>query len=141
MEDKLILYPIFPLLALTIFVMFRTFTMRVKAVKSGEISHKYYRLYNEGTEPAAQQQNTRHYSNLMELPPLFYVTCILIYATGINSASLTVLAWLFVLCRFAHSYIHLGGNQLRYRYKVFLLLNKPCMAIKPSFFEVAELAL
>lgn len=119
MEDKLILYPIFPLLALTVFVMLRTFLMRIAAVKSGEISHKYYRLYNEGTEPAAQQANSRHLTNLMEVPPLFYITCIMIYVTGTNSLALLISAWLFVLSRFAHSYVHLGKNQLKYRYKVF----------------------
>ncbi|MBT5331640.1 MAG: hypothetical protein HOL48_07660 [Porticoccaceae bacterium] len=119
MEDKLILYPIFSLLALTLFVMLRTFMMRVKAVKSGEISHKYYRLYNQGTEPAVQQANTRHLTNLMEVPPLFYITCILIYVTGINSLVLLICAWLFVLSRFIHSYVHLGKNRLKSRYKVF----------------------
>lgn len=119
MEDKLILYPIFALLTLTIYVMFRTFAMRVAAVKSGDISHKYYRLYNEGIEPATLQANTRHLTNLMEVPVLFYITCILIYVTGINSLALLICAWLFVISRFAHSYVHLGKNQLKYRYKVF----------------------
>lgn len=119
MEDKLILYPIFPMLALTVFVMFRTFFMRVKAVKSGAISHKYYRLYNEGEEPAAQRANSRHVTNLMELPPLFYITCILIYVTGINSMLLLACAWIYVTARFAHTYVHLGTNRLRPRYRLF----------------------
>ena len=121
MEDKLILYPIFPMLALTVYVALRTFLMRISAVKSGAISHKFYRLYNEGIEPAAQQANTRHFSNLLEIPPLFYITCILIYVTGINSLLLMICAWLFVLSRFIHSYVHLGSNRLTQRYQIFFL--------------------
>lgn len=119
MEDKLILYPIFPLLALTVFVMMRTFIMRVAAVKSGAISHKFYRLYSGGHEPEAQQANTRHVTNLLEIPPLFYITCVLIYSADINSIFLMICAWLFVITRFAHTFVHLGSNRLKYRYRVF----------------------
>ena len=119
MEDKLILYPIFPLLALTCYVLFRTFFMRVAAVKSGAVSYKHYRLYDEGEETPACRANTRHVANLLELPPLFYITCILIYVTGINSVLLLSCAWLFVLTRYANSYIHLGSNNVIHRYKIF----------------------
>ena len=119
MGDKLILYPIFPLLALTAFVMFRTFFMRVAAIKSGAISHKFYRLFEGGTEPAKQRANTRHLNNMLQVPPLFYITCMLIYVTGINSIALIAFAWLFVVTRFLHSYVHLGANRLKYRYKIF----------------------
>ncbi len=119
MSDTLILYPIFPLLALTFYVLFRTFFMRVAAVKSGTVSAKHYRLYTEGEEPEACRANSRHLTNLLELPPLFYISCLLIYVTGINSVILTALAWLFVLSRFLHSYIHLGKNNIRHRYRVF----------------------
>lgn len=121
MADELILYPIFPLLALTFYVLFRTFFMRVAAVKAGTVSAKHYRLYNEGDEPPACRANSRHLTNLLELPPLFYIACLLIYVTGTNSLLLTLLAWIFVLARFAHSYIHLGKNNVRHRYKVFAL--------------------
>lgn len=121
MADKLILYPIFPLLALTVYTLFRTFILRVNAVKSGEVSHTFYRLYNNGEEPAACQASSRHLSNLLEIPPLFYITCLLIYVTGINSAALLSCAWLFVLSRFIHSYVHLGSNRLKHRYKIFFI--------------------
>lgn len=119
MHDKLILYPIFPMLALTCFVLFRTFFMRVSAVKSGDVSFKHYRLYNEGEETPTCRAHSRHVTNLLELPPLFYITCILIYVTGINSVLLLSCAWLFVLTRFVHSYIHLGSNNVIHRYKIF----------------------
>jgi hypothetical protein len=119
MEDKLILYPIFPLLALTCYVLFRTFFMRVAAVKSGAVSYKYYRLYDEGEETPACRANTRHLANLLEIPPIFYITCILIYVTGINSILLLSCAWSFVLSRYLHTYVHLGRNKIRQRYLIF----------------------
>ena len=119
MPDKIILYPIFPLLALTVYVLLRTFLSRLKAVKSGAISPKFYKTYSEGKEPEEQAINARHLSNLMETPPLFYITCLLIYVTGINSLLLTICAWLFVGSRFAHSYIHLGSNNVIHRYRIF----------------------
>lgn len=121
MQNTLILYPIFPMLALTVYVLFRTFLMRVSAVKSGQVSHKHYRLYNEGEEPAACRANSRHLTNLLEIPPLFYISCILIYVTDINSLTLMICAWLFVLARFVHSYVHLGSNRLRNRYRIYFV--------------------
>jgi|MEHZ01.3.fsa_nt_MEHZ010847633.1_3 hypothetical protein len=121
MADKLILYPIFPMLALTVYVLFRTFLMRVAAVKSGEVSHKYYRLYSMGDEPEACRANSRHLTNLLEIPPLFYISCILIYVTDTNSLVLMICAWLFALSRFIHSYVHLGTNRLRNRYRIYFV--------------------
>ena len=59
MQDKLILYPIFPMLALTVYVMLRTFLSRLKGVKSGTVSPKFYKTYNEGTELQEQAINSR----------------------------------------------------------------------------------
>ena len=121
MQKTLILYPIFPMFALTAYVAFRAFIMRVAAVKSGAISHEYYRLYNGGEEPQSCRVYTRHLANLLEFPPLFYISCVLVYIADINSLTLMVCAWLYVITRFIHSYVHLGSNRLRYRYRIFFL--------------------
>ena len=121
MQKTLILYPIFPMFALTAYVVFRAFTLRVAAVKSGAISHKYYRLYSGGEEPQLCRAYTRHLTNLLEFPPLFYISCILVYVTDINSLTLMVCAWFYVITRFIHSYVHLGSNRLRNRLRIFFL--------------------
>ena len=43
----------------------------------------------------------------------------LIIATGLADAAFVVLAWLFVLSRLAHSYIHLGSNYPPHRLYAF----------------------
>lgn len=121
MEKILILYPIFPMFALTAYVVFRAFIMRVAAVKSGAISHEYYRLYSGAEEPQSCRVNTRHLTNLLEFPPLFYISCVLVYVTDINSLTLMICAWLYVITRFIHSYVHLGRNRLRNRVRIFFL--------------------
>ena len=63
----------------------------------------------------------QHYENLFELPVLFYIVCTSLYATAHVDTLNLVLAWAFVLSRFAHAYIHIGKNRLLRRRNVFLL--------------------
>ena len=61
--------------------------------------------------------------NLLELPQLFYVGCLLIYIANIASPSLVVLAWLYAVFRIAHSVVHLTYNNPVHRLYVFAASN------------------
>ena len=65
----------------------------------------------------------RNYMNLLELPMLFYVVCLLLYVTG-GASSLTIaLAWAYVVLRVVHSAIHLSYNHVMHRLAAFTLSN------------------
>lgn len=119
MQANSILIPIFPLFALTLFVMVRLFLLRVEAVKSGAVSIGFYRVFKNGVEPDKALAYSRHLTNLLELPPLFYISCILIFVTDTNSVFVLICAWVFVIARYLHAYIHLGGNNVRHRFRAF----------------------
>ncbi|NIP17396.1 MAG: hypothetical protein GWM87_03985, partial [Xanthomonadales bacterium] len=108
------------MLALTMAVGMRMGYARYTAVRRGEVNPKYYELY-KGEEPEGLRKISRHYVNLLEVPPLFYVVCIIAYVTGQSSTLLLALAWLYVLLRVAHSLIHLGPNIVINRFRVFVL--------------------
>ena len=59
------------------------------------------------------------YHNQLELPVLFYVVMLLALITKTLDVDLYVLAWMFVLARYPHAYIHVTSNRLDRRTGVF----------------------
>ena len=60
-----------------------------------------------------------NFRNLLELPVLFYVLCLLLYVTGIADAWDLLAAWIFVGLRVVHSVIHCTVNIVMYRFYAY----------------------
>lgn len=116
------LYPMFAMVILTCAVAIYLFRLRVKAVKAGEIRLSQFRL-NTGEVPDAINQAARNYSNLFEVPVLFYTAGAIAIALGIQVPAMIITAWIFVLARIVHSWIHLTGNNVIHRLWAYMLGN------------------
>lgn len=117
------IYPMLTLIALTFAVAFYLLALRISAVRAGRVSIGYYRVYSGDTPPTRQEQAARHYSNLFEVPLLFYITCVTAMTLGIHSGPLLTLAWAYVAARLIHSAIHLTYNNVIHRLAAFLASN------------------
>jgi len=84
------------------------------------VDPKYYSLYL-GQEPEELRVISRHVINLLEVPPIFYIGAVIAFVTGQGGTILLALAWAYVALRLAHSAIHLGGNVVIWRFRVFVL--------------------
>lgn len=115
MDDRALLYPMFAMVLLTATTLARLFTKRLAAVRAGTADARYFKTYQEGSEPVATAQLSRNFSNLFEAPVLFYVACVSAMVTGLSSGAMVGLAWLYVLARVVHSWIHTGPNSLNPR--------------------------
>jgi len=115
-----ILYPLFAMMLLVTIVVTLLWWLRFSAIKSRNVSIKYYRSYS-GEEPEYNKVVSRHYSNLFEMPVLFYLVVVMVYVTGHTTPWMVGLAWSYVMCRYVHSYVHLTGNNVKVRFSVFLL--------------------
>ena len=90
---------------------------RYGAVKSGEAKVGQYKVRT--TEPASSVTVANNLINQFELPVLFYVLCLTLHVTnGVNYLTLA-LVWIFVISRYAHAWIHLTSNNLRFRSRAF----------------------
>ncbi len=114
-----ILFPIVAMVALVVFVVVRIARSRIRAVRRRDISVGFYKLYQGSEEPDELRALRRHFANLFELPILFYVACIVAYVSVQVDIFLVLLAWLFVVSRYVHSYIHLTSNIVIYRFRVY----------------------
>jgi len=93
---------------------------RFRAVKEGAVDPRIFRTYRDKsgmTDTMLKMSN--HYDNLLQMPIVFYVVCILIYVTQRVDEVFIVLAWLFLAARVVHSFIHLGKNNTLYRFLSF----------------------
>lgn len=116
------LYPLFAMVLVTFAVAIYLFRLRVKAVKSGEIRLSQFRL-NSGDMPDEVAQAARNYTNLFEVPMLFYTAGAIAIALGIQVPVMIITAWIFVLARIAHSWIHLTSNNVIHRMRAYMLGN------------------
>ncbi len=114
-----LIYPMFAMVLLTATVLVILFRSRVSAVREGQVTAKYFRIYQGEVEPESTAKPARHFANLFEAPTLFYAACLAAMVTGQTGAALVTLAWLYVAARIAHAYIHLGGNRLRLRIRAY----------------------
>lgn len=115
-----VLYPVFAMFALTIGVVLRLAAMRFAAVKHGKVNPRYYEAHL-GEEPPHLRIASRHLSNLLELPLLFYVGCLLAFVTHQSGMFVVALAWAYVALRVIHTLIHLGSNVVLWRFRVFAM--------------------
>ena len=61
-----------------------------------------------------------NFSNLLELPVLFYAVCLMLFVTGEVTQAQIILDWLYVLLRGLHSLIHVSYNRVVHRWAVYV---------------------
>lgn len=96
-------------------------TCRIRSVTSGEVKIKYYRLMQGQDVSDRITATTRCFNNMFEVPVMFYVVCTLYISLQATSIFAVVLAWLFVVFRFALALIHLTHNNVLHRMVTFWL--------------------
>jgi hypothetical protein len=131
-----ILGPIFALGFWTFIVLNFVGFSRIRAGMKGIVSANDFRLGESENVPDRVRLPNRNYMNLLELPQLFYVACLLIYAIGITSPTTVALSWLYVILRIGHSIVHLSYNNPVHRLWVFAASNTTLLVL----WSVAALA-
>lgn len=114
-----IFWPVIAQVALIHAIYFLMLRRRYTAVRAG--TAKASDFWIPAIEPEPSATVARSLINQFELPVLFFLVCTLLYVTaGVNHAVVAI-AWLFVLSRFAHAYIHVTSNRLRIRQRLFVI--------------------
>ncbi|MEZ5789223.1 MAG: MAPEG family protein [Xanthobacteraceae bacterium] len=119
MSMRAVLAPLFVEVLLTFGLMLWMGAMRVRLVRSGQVRPQDIAL-REPNWPKHVLQVQNAASNQFELPVLFYVLTILSIITRDADLTFVILAWVFVLLRLAHAYIHVTSNNVRHRGLAFI---------------------
>ena len=118
MTIQMVLLPVFVQIALTFALLIWMARARTSSVSRGETKIRDIAL-RQPAWPAQATQISNCYDSQFQLPPLFYVLVILAWVTRQADLIFVVMAWIFVLARLAHAYIHTTSNHVPTRFWVF----------------------
>jgi hypothetical protein len=115
-----ILYPVFLQVFLTLAVLALLAVARARAIRTMDRQRGNPDLAMGRTQwPDDATKRAANFRNQFELPVLFYVLTILSIMTRHADIVFVVLAWVFVLSRFGHAYIHTTSNNVIQRGRVY----------------------
>lgn len=115
-----LIQPVVALVVLTAIVALMMGVFRNVALIRGAVSARYFRTFTEDKPAEWVERPARAYMNLLELPVLFYVVCLLMLTTGRFDSVQVSLAWVFVIVRTGHAFVHIGFNYVPLRFAAFV---------------------
>jgi len=118
MTIQMVLLPVFVQVALTFGLLIWMASARTASVTRGETKLRDIAL-GQSAWPAKPTQISNCYDSQFQIPLLFYVLVVLAWITKQADLIFVVMAWIFVLSRLAHAYIHTGSNHVPTRFRVF----------------------
>jgi len=119
LNPKLIFLPVLALVLWTFIVLLILPFRRFALIRSGQVGINDFKLQETERVAEVAVQVNRNYMNLLEMPVLFYLACVLLYLLdGVTNLSL-ILAWSYLGLRVVHSLIHLTYNKVFHRFLVF----------------------
>jgi hypothetical protein len=118
MSVQMILLPLFVEVVLTFVLLFWMAPLRARDFSSGAVRPEDVAL-REPKWSGRSLQVAYSFSNQFEMPVLFYVLTILEYVTHLAGLVFVVLAWVFVIFRILHAYVHVTSNVVRLRGALF----------------------
>jgi len=114
----MVLLPVFVQVALTFALLFWMASARTGSVRRGETKIRDIAL-GQPAWPEHPTQIGNCYHSQFQIPLLFYVLVILAWITKQADLIFVVMAWIFVIARLAHAYIHTTSNHVPTRFRVF----------------------
>ena len=111
-----LLAPIVALVGLTALVWLSMVLVRNATILRGITRADYYRDYQSFAPPEWVERPARTFNNLLQVPVLFYLVCVLMLITrNLDQAQLDI-AWTYVVMRVIHATIYIGWNNVTYRF-------------------------
>jgi hypothetical protein len=119
MKPTLIFLPLLAQVLLTIYAYVRLAAVKSRAVAAGQVDERRRALHDDAWPDSVVQVNN-NIRNQFEVPVLFYVLILALFALGAVGVFAHAVAWLFALSRIAHFAVHTGPNIVPIRRRVFM---------------------
>ena len=117
MSIQMILLPVFVQVALTFAVLFALGAVRGRAIREKAVGREA--VEDDTVFPPAARRVANNFRNQFEIPVLFYVLTALALFTRKADIVFVVLAWVIVLSRVVHAYVHCTSNDIRLRFPAY----------------------
>ena len=124
-----IFQPVLVLALWTMLVLLYMFMSRLRARRQRTVDWHDFSYGESARVPVATSLPNRAFMNLLEVPVLFYVACVVAFAAGRVDGLAVALSWAYVGLRLLHGVIHLTYNRVLHRAAVFGLSNFVVVAL------------
>jgi hypothetical protein len=94
----------------------------------------FRRFQATGDHPGNLSVADRVVMNLLELPVLFYIVCLMFFVTSTATSLVIELAWAYVIFRLAQTIVHVSYNNPIHRVTMFAISNFVLAALWVMFF-------
>jgi hypothetical protein len=118
MSIQAVLAPVFVQVLLTLAVAYLLGYRRFVAIRGGALKGPI--SLREPNWPAHALQAEYNYQNQFELPVLFYLLAVLAIVTRHADLFFVLMAWVFVVLRIGHAFVHLTFNRVEWRGPLFI---------------------
>ena len=119
--EKFILLPVFVQVLLTSVVMVLMGKRRIRAAKNKEISVAAFKTMNLTGANEQVIATSRNFDNQFQMPMLYLFSVLFTLQLGLADLVYVIMGAFFVLLRVVHTVVHIGSNNVRLRFNVFLL--------------------
>jgi|CXWL01.1.fsa_nt_gi hypothetical protein len=116
-----ILHPCLALVGLTATVWLVLLWQRIAEMRSQKLSPQLLATQREISKFLKNTRASDNFKNLLELPILFYMLCLALIVTHIESEGYVIAAWIYVVFRMAHSLVQLTYNRVIHRFCCWLI--------------------
>ena len=120
MNQDLILWPLLAQVLLVIALFIRLGQLKDRARAADAVDLSLAALDNDAW-PDDVRRVANNIRNQSQVPVLFFVLVLALFARGSVDVFAVAVAWLFVVSRVLHSAIHIGSTYVPYRSRVFKL--------------------
>ncbi len=120
MNSHLIYWPVLAQLSIPLVVLILNGKRKAGDVKSGDVDREKAAMDNEAWgKPTVL--TSKNLANQFQFPVVFYVLCLLLASLNAVSTGALVVAWLFVVARLVHAYVHVTTNYVPIRFRAFIV--------------------
>ena len=120
MHHDAIYLPAAAMVGLTFVVWWRMYFTRIGQMKRERIHPQSVATSAQAAARLTDSRAADNFRNLFELPVLFYLAVVVAAQAGFANGAVLVLAWLFVVLRIAHSWIHCSYNKVMHRFYAYV---------------------
>lgn len=119
MDQTAILQPVVALVLLTAVVWIRLYFERLGEMRERRIDPQAIATSTDRNATLRRTSGADNFKNLLEMPVLFYVLCLALFAAGEGTPAFVLAAWAYVALRTVHSLIHLTYNRVVHRFLAY----------------------
>ncbi|HEX5127490.1 MAG TPA: MAPEG family protein [Rhodocyclaceae bacterium] len=115
------LLPCLGMVVVTMVVWIRLYFERTGEMKARRVSPQSIATRQEAARILLNTRAADNFSNLFEMPVLFYVLCLALATSGLQSSLFVMGAWTYVILRAIHSLIHVTYNHVIHRFAIYVI--------------------